>query len=84
MKSLQVCKSCQKYAEAIKLLLPASCIDLFESECCQCIDLKDVVTGEEISIFRLTFPQKRCSEYKTQCIKRVPMILKSDREEVNK
>lgn len=40
IKILQVCKSCQKYAEDIKLLLPASFIDLLETECSQCIDLK--------------------------------------------
>ena len=34
IKILQVCESCQKYAKDIKLTLPATCIDLCESECC--------------------------------------------------
>ena len=42
IKILQVCGSCQKYAKDIKLTLSATCIDLCESECRQCIDLKDV------------------------------------------
>ena len=42
IKILQVCDSCQKHARDIKLTLPATCIDLCESECRQCIDLKGV------------------------------------------
>ena len=60
IKILKVCESCQKYAKDIKLRLPATCVDLCESECRQCIDLKDVcdfVTSIKMLILRLIYPR---------------------------
>ena len=88
IKIHQVCESCQKYAKTIKLTLPATCIDLCESECDQCIDLKDVCDqckdADFMSYILPMRPCKRCIESNLQCIKRVVMILTSDCEEGNK
>ena len=83
IKILQVCESCQKYAKDMKLTLPATCINLCESEylkdvCDQC---KDAGFTSYIPPMK---PCKRCIESNLQCIKRVVMILTSDCKEGNK
>ena len=88
IKILQVCESCQKYAKDMKLTLPATHINLCESECRQCIDLKDVCDQCKDAGFTYYIPPmklcKRCIESNLQCIKRVVMILTSDCKEGNK
>ena len=88
IKILQVCESCQKYTKDFKLTLPATCMDLCESKCRQCIDLKDVWDQRKDADFTSYIPPmrscKRCIESNLQCIKRVVMVLTSDCEEGNK
>ena len=83
---LQVCESCQKDTKDIKLTLPAACINLRESKCRQCIDLKDVCDQCRDADFTSYIPPmrpcKRCIESNLQCIERV--VLTSNYEEGNK
>ena len=62
--------------------------DLYESECRQCIDLKDVCDqckdADFMSYIPPMRPCKRCIESNLQCIKQVVMVLTSDCEEGNK
>ena len=73
IKILQICESCQKYAKDVKLTLSATCIDLCESECRQCIDLKDVFEQCKDADFTPYIPRirpwKRCIENNLQFIK---------------
>ena len=66
IKILQVCESCQKYTKDFKLTLPATCMDLCESKCRQCIDLKDVWDQRKDADFTSYIPPmrscKRCIE----------------------
>ena len=88
IKIIRLCESCQKYAQDIKLTLPATCIDSCESECRQCIDLKYVCDQYKDADFTPYIspmrPCKRCIESNLQCIKQVVMVLTPDYEEGNK